>query len=199
MNLCSPCYSGDPTAVSGRAHSGRRWLWEGLSRPDHTQDGVCRIHGWRQRCMQCEFYSKCFQRLTGLTALYVWILSLHTCSHSGFFSGWLRQPSGVSWRGLRPGVMGSGMCRAQLPRGLCQSVRVPLLDWWRCDSLFLKTLHVFTFSSSLPLFPLYSVLHDHSFLSVTALTSAFLSFSGALSPLKFPPSHIQTQHTYTRA
>lgn len=53
-------------------------------------------------------------------------------------SGRLWQPSGVLGRGPRPGVMGSGMRRAQLSRSLCQSVRVPLLDQRHPRSLCLK-------------------------------------------------------------
>lgn len=54
------------------------------------------------------------------------------------WSGWLRQPPGVLWRGPRSGVMGSRMCGARLPRGLRQGVWVPLLDQRRPQGKLLK-------------------------------------------------------------
>lgn len=54
------------------------------------------------------------------------------------WSGWLWQPAGVLRRGPRPGVMGSRMCAAWLPWGLCQGVRVPLLDRRRPQSQCLR-------------------------------------------------------------
>lgn len=66
-------------------------------------------------------------------------------------SGWLWQPPGVLWRGPRPGVMGSRMCTAWLPWGLCQGVWVPLLDQRRPQSQPLRKFPVFC-SLSISLF-----------------------------------------------
>lgn len=69
-------------------------------------------------------------------------LSLHN-PISLCWSGWLRQPPGVLWRGPWPGVMGSRMCGGRLPRGLRQGVWVPLLDRRRPQSKLLKKFPVF--------------------------------------------------------
>lgn len=126
LSLRSRCYSerAHAPAVFGCADSGRAGLWGRLSRHDLPQDGLCRIHGWRQRCMQCEFCSKGRRhRLDSQACVCVWRHLSH--AHS---AGGLRQPSGVCRRGPGPGVMGSGMCSAQLPWSVRQSVWVPPLD-----------------------------------------------------------------------
>lgn len=87
----------------------------------------------------------------------------HMLTHCVSSPGWLWQPSGVWGRGARPGVMGSGMCRAKLPRGLRQTVWVPLLVWRGPGSQSLKKL------------PVYFLHFSHWF---TALVFIFL-LSGA--------------------
>lgn len=47
-----------PSAVLGRTHSEWRGLWQSLPWHDHAQNDVCRIYGWRQRCMQRKDCSK---------------------------------------------------------------------------------------------------------------------------------------------
>lgn len=47
-----------PSPVLGRTHSERWGLWKSLSWHDHTQDDMCWIYGWRQRCLQCENHGK---------------------------------------------------------------------------------------------------------------------------------------------
>lgn len=46
-----------PFAVFGRARSGWQGMSERLSWHDKPQDAVRWIHGGRQRCLQCEFFS----------------------------------------------------------------------------------------------------------------------------------------------
>lgn len=72
---------------------------------------------------------------------------------SSVWSGWLWQPLGVLGRGARPGVMGSRVCTAGLPWGLCQGVRVPLLDRRRSQSQPLKKFPIFLFTVDLTLPP----------------------------------------------
>lgn len=55
-------------------------------------------------------------------------------------TGRLRQPPGVFRRSPWTGVVGSGVCPSQLPRSLCQSVWIPLLDRWRPTNLLLKKI-----------------------------------------------------------
>lgn len=105
------CYSkhAHPSTVFGCTHSGWWGLWKRLSRHDHAQDGVCWLHGWRQRHMQCES-----PRTEPTDVDLFGSFTLLFC-----VSGWLWQPSGVCWRSARPGVMGSRLRSAQLPWSLC--------------------------------------------------------------------------------
>lgn len=133
-NCFCPSSRGDAqkSTVLGRPHSEWRGLWKCLSRHDHTQDDVCRVHGWRKRRMQCRYHVKWMSE------------SRRTSSHSFhvFLTGRLRQPAGVLWRTPRTGLLGSGMCPSQLPRSLRQSVWIPLLDRGSHENILLEKSNI---------------------------------------------------------
>lgn len=52
LGIVSSSKHAQPPAVLGRTHREWRGLRPSLSWHDHAPDGVCRVHGWRQRRMQ---------------------------------------------------------------------------------------------------------------------------------------------------
>lgn len=87
--------------------------------------------------------------------------------------------------------MGSGMCPTWLSRGLCQSVRVPLLDRRCICSQPLKKLPIFFFSLLPLVSPLLSALQD-------LIPSFFYNpvFLWCLVSFEIPPSFIYPDSTH---
>ena len=79
-----------------------------------------------------------------------WLTSVYSPPVSHTVSGWLWQSSCMSWRSARAGVLGTRLCPAWLPWGLCQGLRVPVLDQGDHGGQPMRHFHLSVISSLCP-------------------------------------------------